>query len=133
MQQVDGTLSSIELQREALEGANTYSAIMTAMKTASGALKMANNNMDVDQVHDVMDEIAEQQSVSDEISKAISSSLGIGGDIDEDELEAELESLEQEELDKDLLNIKPTTIRLPDVPSIEIKEKKNSKCSMKPN
>jgi hypothetical protein len=38
---------------------------------------------DVDKVHDLMDDIAEQQQVADEISQAISNPIGFGQDIDE--------------------------------------------------
>ena len=94
------------------------------------------------QVHDMMDDIAEQQDVAKEISEAISSPVAFGQvrfgffgrknvfpnifflnqEFDEDELEAELDALgeeleleEQEELDKQLLDVGPT-VPLPDVP-----------------
>lgn len=38
---------------------------------------------DVDQVHDMMDAIAEQQDVAKEISEAISNPVAFGNDIDE--------------------------------------------------
>ena len=50
MQQIDGTLSTIEMQREALEGANTNTAVLTTMNDAAKALKKANNELDVDKV-----------------------------------------------------------------------------------
>lgn len=119
---------------------------------------------DVDDVHNMMDEIAEQQDVAKEISDAISNPVGFGmflhendsyrmtfslieflfisriiagQDIDEDELERELEELEQEELDKDLLGVGPSTQDLPEVPTAEpakepassSKEKKRGKHS----
>nr|CAD7258664.1 unnamed protein product [Timema shepardi] len=75
---------------------------------------------DVDQVHDMMDDIAEQQDVAKEISDAISNPVAFGGDVDEEELEAELEALEQEELDNQLLGVTtPTPDTLPVVPSAE--------------
>lgn len=46
-------------------------------------------------------------------------SFVLGQDIDEDELERELEELEQEELDKDLLGVGPSTQDLPEVPTAE--------------
>lgn len=46
-----------------------------------------------------MDAIREQMDLTNEISDAISNPVGIVNNIDEDELEAELEALEQEELD----------------------------------
>ncbi|KAJ8681144.1 hypothetical protein QAD02_016931 [Eretmocerus hayati] len=104
LQQIDGTLSTIEMQREALESANTNTAVLTTMKNAADALKAAHQHMDVDQVHDMMDDIAEQQDVAREISDAISNPVAFGQDIDEDELEKELEELEQEQLDKELLD-----------------------------
>lgn len=76
---------------------------------------------DVDQVHDMMDDIAEQQDVAREISDAISNPVAFGQDIDEDELEKELEELEQEELDKELLGVGPVAEdELPSVPKGEL-------------
>ena len=48
--QIDGTLTTIEQQREALEGANTNTAVLTTMGEAAKALKKAHADMDVDQV-----------------------------------------------------------------------------------
>lgn len=45
LQQIDGTLSTIEMQREALEGANTNTAVLKTMKNAADALKNAHLNM----------------------------------------------------------------------------------------
>jgi len=122
LQQIDGTLSTIEMQREALEGANTNTAVLTTMNDAAKALKKANADLDVDKVHDMMDDIAEQQDVAKEISEAISNPVAFGAEFDEDELEAELDALgeeldleEQEELDKQLLDVGPAV--LPDVPN----------------
>ncbi|OQV18023.1 putative Charged multivesicular body protein 4b [Hypsibius exemplaris] len=120
LQQIDGTLSTIEFQREALENANTNTEVLKIMGVAAKALKSAHQNMDVDQVHDLMDEVAEQQEIANEISEAISNPVGFGHDVDEAELEAELEELEQEELDKQLLDVTPATKdQLPSVPVSE--------------
>ncbi|KAJ1530402.1 hypothetical protein ONE63_005310 [Megalurothrips usitatus] len=120
LQQIDGTLSTIEMQREALEGANTNTAVLTTMKNAADALKAAHKHMDVDQVHDMMDDIAEQQDVAREISDAISNPVAFGHDIDDEELEKELEELEQEELDRELLDIGPTADELPEPPKTDM-------------
>lgn len=45
LQQIDGTLSTIEMQREALEGANTNTAVLQTMKSAADALKSAHQHM----------------------------------------------------------------------------------------
>ncbi|KAL5022290.1 hypothetical protein ScPMuIL_001445 [Solemya velum] len=117
LQQIDGTLSTIEFQREALENASTNTEVLKVMGTAAKALKGAHNNMDVDKVHDLMDEVAEQQEIAQEISEAISNPVGFGQDTDEDDLLAELEELEQEELDEQLLNVRPVADDLPSVPT----------------
>ncbi|KAK3085589.1 hypothetical protein FSP39_005777 [Pinctada imbricata] len=118
--QIDGTLSTIEYQREALENASTNTEVLNVMGAAAKALKGAHNNLDVDKVHDLMDDVAEQQEIASEISEAISNPVGFGNDVDEDDLLAELEDLEQEEIDEQLLNIKPgLTEDLPSVPSAE--------------
>ncbi|XP_025058224.1 charged multivesicular body protein 4b isoform X2 [Alligator sinensis] len=122
--QIDGTLSTIEFQREALENANTNTEVLKNMGFAAKAMKAAHDNMDIDKVDELMQDIAEQQELADEISTAISKPVGFGEDFDEDELMAELEELEQEELDKNLLEISgPETVPLPNVPSIALPSK----------
>ena len=66
------------------------------MSEAAKSLKKAHDNMNVDEVHDMMDDIAEQQDVAKEISEAISNPVAFGQEFDEDDLEAELEELEKE-------------------------------------
>ncbi|XP_063633720.1 charged multivesicular body protein 4b [Cydia splendana] len=118
--QIDGTLTQIEAQREALEGANTNAQVLNTMKDAANAMKLAHKDIDVDKVHDIMDDIAEQHDISREITDAISNNVAFPNDIDEDELEKELEELEQEDLDKEMLGINVPTDKLPDVPSAEL-------------
>merc|ERR1711973_363287 len=127
LQQIDGTLSTIEMQREALEGANTNTAVLQTMSEAAKALKKANNELDVDKVHDMMDDIAEQQDVAKEISEAISNPVAFGQEFDEDDLEAELEELEKEgeleeqrKLDEEFLDVGPSTSDLPEVPTASL-------------
>ncbi|XP_071784656.1 charged multivesicular body protein 4b-like [Asterias amurensis] len=116
--QIDGTLSTIEYQREALENANTNTEVLKTMGFASKALKSAQQQMGVEDVDDMMSDLQEQLEVANEISDAISNSTGFGQDLDEDELFRELEELEQEELDEQLLDVGPSvTSQLPDVPT----------------
>uniref|UniRef100_UPI0037E8D3C1 charged multivesicular body protein 4b n=1 Tax=Semicossyphus pulcher TaxID=241346 RepID=UPI0037E8D3C1 len=119
--QIDGTLSTIEFQREALENANTNTEVLKNMGFAAEAMKAAHGNMDIDKVDDLMADITEQQEVAQEISDVISRPVGFGEDYDEDELMAELEELEQEELDQNLLEIEGTAdVPLPSVPSTSL-------------
>ncbi|XP_076847640.1 charged multivesicular body protein 4c [Brachyhypopomus gauderio] len=122
--QIDGTLSTIEFQREALENANTNTEVLKNMGFAAKAMKNAHQNMDIDKVDDLMQDITEQQELAQEISDAISKPVGFGEEFDEDELMAELEELEQEELDNNLLEVGgPETVPLPSVPSTSLPTK----------
>ncbi|KAK9883905.1 hypothetical protein WA026_004846 [Henosepilachna vigintioctopunctata] len=126
LQQIDGTLTTLELQRGTLEEAVTNTDVIQTMQDAANAIKHAHKHMNVDQVHDIMDDIAEQQDVANEISNAISSPIGFGEDIDEDELNKELEELEQETFDSELLDVSVPADKLPDVPKEAIKPKPTS-------
>ncbi|XP_059185973.1 charged multivesicular body protein 4b [Centropristis striata] len=119
--QIDGTLSTIEFQREALENANTNTEVLKNMGYAAKALQAAHQHMDINKVDDLMADITEQQEVAQEISDAISRPVGFGEEFDEDELMAELEEMEQEQLDKDLLAVEGTEdVPLPSVPSTSL-------------
>lgn len=115
--QVDGTLSNVEFQLEALQDATANVQVFNNMRDGAKALKQAHGNMSADDVHDVMDDISEQQEVAREIGEALSGPVGYGADVDDDELMAELEELEQEELDRELLDVGATSSKLPDVPA----------------
>jgi len=124
--QIDGTLTTMEQQREALEGANTNTAVLQTMSEAAKSLKKAHEGMNVDDVHEMMDDIAEQQDVAKEISEAISNPVAFGNEFDEDELEAELEELEREgeveeqrRLDEEFLDVGPSASDLPEVPTTD--------------
>ncbi|KAG7332166.1 hypothetical protein KOW79_004000 [Hemibagrus wyckioides] len=119
--QIDGTLSTIEYQREALENANTNTEVLKNMGFAAKAMKNAHQNMDIDKVDELMQDITEQQELAQEISDAISKPVAFGDEFDEDELLAELEELEQEELDNTLLEIGgQQNVSLPSVPSTSL-------------
>ena len=51
LQQIDGTLTTMEQQRTALEEANTNTEVLKNMGEAAKALKNDHKNMDVDQVY----------------------------------------------------------------------------------
>ncbi|RWS06490.1 charged multivesicular body protein 4b-like protein [Dinothrombium tinctorium] len=118
LEQIDGTTTTIEYQREALENANTNAEVLKIMGFAAKALKQSHNNMDIDSVEDLMDEIKEQNQIADEIQQVISNPIGFDRDVDEDELMKELEEMDQEELDNKLLNVERVPV-LPEVPNEE--------------
>ncbi|KAF7246364.1 Charged multivesicular body protein 4c [Varanus komodoensis] len=110
LSQIDGTLSTIEFQREALENSYTNAEVFKNMGYAAQAMKKVHENMDLDKIDDMMQDITEQQDIAQEITEAITRK--VGDEFDEDELLAELEELEQEELNNKMRNV-----RLPSVPA----------------
>ncbi|KAJ1955628.1 ESCRT-III subunit protein snf7 [Dipsacomyces acuminosporus] len=60
--------------------------------------------------------------LANEVSEAISQPQLFGTELDEDELNAELEELEQEELDKQLLNADRVPVALPKTPSGAVRQ-----------
>lgn len=109
--QIDGTLSTIEFQREALENSHTNTEVLKNMGYASKALQNVHKTIDIDKIDDMMQDIAEQQDLAREISDAISRPAS--DTFDEDELLAELAELEQEDLEESMASMGP----LPSVPS----------------
>uniref|UniRef100_A0A0K0E5Y3 Charged multivesicular body protein 4b n=1 Tax=Strongyloides stercoralis TaxID=6248 RepID=A0A0K0E5Y3_STRER len=126
--QIDGTLNTLDFQRQALENANTNANILQVLGSAAKALKKAHNDMDIDQVHDLLEDVAEQNEIANEISDAISNPVGFRNEVDENELLAELEELEQEELEKTLADVSPVIgDKLPSVPAHELPTKQQKK------
>lgn len=71
---------------------------------------------DINKVDTTMDDIRDQMDIANEISDAISRPVGMGEELDEDELLNELEELEQEELDAKMLDTPAPAVITPDVP-----------------
>lgn len=115
LEHIDGVLNTIAHQKDALENATLNAAALQAMSSGAKALKEAYNSMDADKVHELMEDIAEQRDLSDEISAAIRG-LGVQSDVDDDELLKELDEMyEEDELSE----------KIPEegVPSVDLSEK----------
>jgi len=120
--QLDGVLNTLQHQKYSLENASVNAEVLQVLGNSAKALKGAHNNMDIDQVHELMEDIAEQQEVANEIANAISNPVGLQME-DDDDLLAELATLEEEEIEKKLLDVGPAqvdTSRLPSVPTTEL-------------
>lgn len=130
--QTDGTLSTLELQREAIENATTNAEVLRTMGLAARAMSKAHQDMDINKVDELMSDITEQQEIAQQISDAISQPVGFGDSVDEDELLEELEELEQEKLNEELLNMgedeEAALDKLPDVPSTHLPTSPASKA-----
>ena len=86
LETVEGTLITLESQKDALENVNTNVEVLKNMGMAAKALKTVHSNMDTDKVEDLMDEVREQQQIAEEIVNVITDHSGYGQQMDEDEL-----------------------------------------------
>jgi charged multivesicular body protein 4 len=58
--QLDGTLTTLEAQRESLQNASSNMEVLRVMRQAAGALKKSNQDIDADHLHELMDDLDEQ-------------------------------------------------------------------------
>ncbi|KAF3830246.1 hypothetical protein GH733_004065 [Mirounga leonina] len=110
--QTDGTLSTLEFQREAIENATTNAEVLRTMELAAQGMKKAYQDMDIDKVDELMADITEQQEVAQQISDAISRPVGFGDVVDEEELARDLLTVGDKE--------EEPPIELPTVPSTHL-------------
>ncbi|KAJ2683987.1 ESCRT-III subunit protein snf7 [Coemansia spiralis] len=113
---MSGTRMTIEAQAMSIEAANVNLETLKAMQVGAKAMKQIHAGMDANTVDETLDQIREQMDINNEISDAISQPQLFGAEMDEDELAAELEELEQEELDKQLLASGTVPVSLPKSP-----------------
>ncbi|KAK0486847.1 Snf7-domain-containing protein [Armillaria novae-zelandiae] len=109
-----GTRLQLEMQVNTLESANLNAETMAAMKKAADALKVIHGNMNVDKVDATMAAVNEQRAVADEIADIISNPAYINADLDEDALKAELDELEQDELNERLMGADHVPVHQPE-------------------
>ena len=121
LDQTSAQIAQVEQQIYSIEAANINQETLNAMKNAGKAMKEIHGGMTIDQVDKTMDELREQQQLSEEITNAIQNAP-IGEPIDETELEGELEDLEQEMIDERMLKtgavpVGGDVLRAPNVPN----------------
>jgi len=116
MDKIAGARMTIEQQVMTLEGANVSLEAMNAMKMGAASMKSIHNDINIDNVDDTMDEIREQMDIANEINDAISQPLG-GEVFDDDDLLAQLDELEQENLDATLLGLEGSKTSVPQLPN----------------
>ncbi|PBL02429.1 Snf7-domain-containing protein [Armillaria gallica] len=114
MDRLAGTRLQLEMQVNTLESANLNAETMAAMKKAADALKVIHGNMNVDKVDATMAAVNEQRAVADEIADIISNPAYTNADLDEDALKAELDELEQDELNERLMGADHVPVHQPE-------------------
>ncbi|KAL4813227.1 Snf7-domain-containing protein [Aspergillus spinulosporus] len=103
LEQTQAQIVQLEQQIYSIEAANINHETLAAMKAAGAAMEKIHNGMTVEQVDETMDKLREQQAINDEIAIAITNP-GFGEQVDEEDLEAELEGMEQAAMDERMLN-----------------------------
>ncbi|CEJ54421.1 Vacuolar-sorting protein snf7 [Penicillium brasilianum] len=109
LEQTSAQVVQLEQQIYSIEAANINHETLQAMKSAGDAMKKIHGDMTLEQVDDTMDKLREQHLLSQEIGDAITN-IPLGEQMDEGELDAELEGLEQEAMDERMLNTGPTPV-----------------------
>ncbi|CAM0151239.1 unnamed protein product [Urochloa decumbens] len=104
-----------------LESAKATTDTVDALRSGSSAVKAIQQSVNIDDIENAIDEANEQTENMREIQAALATPVGVSADFDEvlillpgkkDELEAELEDLEEEELDEELPEL-PARISVP--------------------
>ncbi|CAG8467917.1 8321_t:CDS:2 [Paraglomus occultum] len=114
IEKISGSRLLIDTQVMAIENANVNLETMKAMQVGAEAMKSIYGSMDINTVDDTMESIREQMDLAEDISNAISVPLGVDF-LDDDELAAELEELEQEALDNQLLGAEAPPVTVPNL------------------
>ncbi|XP_072974987.1 vacuolar protein sorting-associated protein 32 homolog 1-like [Typha angustifolia] len=85
-----------------LEGAKATTDTVDALRSGSSAIKSIQQSLNIDDIEKTLDEANEHTDSMKQIQEALATPVGSAADFDEDELEAELEELEDEDLDEQL-------------------------------
>ncbi|KAJ5677638.1 Snf7 [Penicillium maclennaniae] len=130
-EQTTAQIVQLEQQIYSIEAANINHETLRAMKQAGAAMSEIHGGMSIDKVDETMEILREQHHLSEEIGAAITS-VPLGEQPDEDELEEELEGLEQEAMDERMLNTGPVPVnsqldRLPEAGKSELAGKTPAK------
>ena len=117
---LDNTLTTLDLQKEALENSSFNAKMIETMKTGNKAMKTAMGNISVDDIDRIKDDMDDQLEIHQELMEAMGRPAADQDMFDEDELEAELDSMWQEEVDSNLLSIpgNTTSISTSNLPSV---------------
>ncbi|ORY03027.1 Snf7-domain-containing protein [Clohesyomyces aquaticus] len=103
LEQTSAQIMTLEREIYSIETANINKETLDAMKSSRDAMKAIHAGLTIDKVDQTMEDLREQHDIGEEISEAITQSVGNTG-VDEAELEDELEQLQQENLDAQMLN-----------------------------
>ncbi|KAF3353584.1 hypothetical protein VdG1_08251 [Verticillium dahliae VDG1] len=107
---------AMETQQSALDMANLNQEQYRQTTAINEAMKQIGAGISVEKVDDMMESIREQSAMNDEISQAMAAPAG---QLEDEDLEAELEALQEAQLDEAMLNTGsvPVSAKIKDLPS----------------
>jgi len=110
--QLSQSTLNLEQQVAMLEQANMSAATVDVMKVGAAAQKQLQKSLNPDVVEDVMDDIQEVQDDMQEVNDILAQPLG-GDVMDDADLEAEFEAINEEILDEQLMEISAPGVSVP--------------------
>jgi len=110
---------TLETQVMNLESAAQNAQTYKAMNAGKSAMQKIRTDVGIDKVDDMMDDIREEMEMASEISNAIAQPVDPLL-TDEDDLLAELEQLEAQDVEGELLKPTPAELNLPSVPDAKL-------------
>lgn len=121
LDKIQNVKMTLETQVINLESAAQNAETFKAMEAGTKTMKKIRQDTGIDKVDDIMDEIKEEMELANEINNAIAAPVDPLL-TDEDELLAELEALEANDLEAELLAppTKQAAISLPTVPNSKL-------------
>ncbi|KAK4242555.1 Snf7-domain-containing protein [Achaetomium macrosporum] len=126
LEQTLNHIGTIEQQMNAIESANIHQETFLAMQRAGKAMETIHGKLTPAKVDETMDKLQEYNRLNEEIAEAMSS-INVGPQLDDTELEDELEQLQQQELEDKMLETGTVPVdniqRLPAVANGELKGK----------
>merc|ERR1712066_746921 len=109
----------------AIQNIKDTQVTVSAMKAGMKEMKKETKKLNIGKIENMQDEMEDMMMDSEEIMGIMGRSYGIGNDIDEDELEAELDALGDDLLDEDssyLDSVDNQSVNLPSIPANKIGE-----------
>ncbi|KAJ5625885.1 charged multivesicular body protein 4C [Penicillium lagena] len=124
LEQTTAQIMQLEQQIYSIEAANINHETFKAMQEAGKAMSQIHNGMTIDKVDKTMEDLQEQHQLGQDIGEVIAHGH-VGYELpDEDELEAELESMEQEAMDERMLHTGSVPVAVSQLPSPATQEPK---------
>merc|ERR1712066_569142 len=111
----------------AIQNMKDTQVTVSAMKAGMKEMKKETKKLNIGKIENMQDEMEDMMMDSEEIMGIMGRSYGIGNDIDDDELEAELDALGEDLFDEDssyLDVVDNQSINLPSIPGNKIGENK---------